>query len=228
MLIKTDIAGHDFNLALLEYRNTLVDGLASPAQLLMSRNLRSVVPCTKQLLTPKTIHHKRFRQNRIKQQSRQSKYHNRQSKELKPLQIGQPVRAQICGKLWQAGIVKRVDVNPRSYIIETTDGGTYRRNRRHIKTLNQQPQSPDLADHEEDSPEAKTSPAPISPPSLAPVPRVTPIETLPQPINFECSSALRTLPPAPSTSRPAQEEPQNSPYITRSGRLVKPIQRLDM
>ncbi|KAK2711793.1 hypothetical protein QYM36_012798 [Artemia franciscana] len=41
-------------------------------------------------------------------------------------------------------------------------------------------------------------------------------------------SALRTLPPAPSTSRPAQEEPQNSPYITRSGRLLKPIQRLDM
>ncbi|KAK2713107.1 hypothetical protein QYM36_011715 [Artemia franciscana] len=121
-----------------------------------------------------------------------------------------------------------VDVNPRSYIIETTDGGTYRRNRRHIKTLNQQPQSPDLADHEEDSPEAETSPAPISPPSIAPVPPVKPIETHPQPKNFECSSALRTLPPAPSTSRPAQEELQNSPYITRSGRLVKPIQRLDM
>ncbi|KAK2722616.1 hypothetical protein QYM36_002972 [Artemia franciscana] len=121
-----------------------------------------------------------------------------------------------------------VDVNPRSYIIETTNGGTYQRNRQHIKTLNQQPQSPDLADHEEDSPEAKTSPAPISPPSIAPVPPVTPIETLPQPINFECSSTLRTLPPASSTSRPAQEEPQNSPYITRSGRLVKPIQRMDM
>ncbi|KAK2720687.1 hypothetical protein QYM36_004541 [Artemia franciscana] len=90
-----------------------------------------------------------------------------------------------------------VDVNPRSYIIETTDGGTYRRNRQHTKTLNQQPQSPDLADHEEDSPEAETSPAPISPSSIAPVPPVTPIETLLRPINIECSSALRTLPPAP-------------------------------
>ena len=142
------------------------------------------------------------------------------------MQIGQPVQAQICGKLWQAGIVKRVDTNPRSYIIETTKGGTYQHNRQHIKTMNHQPQSPDLANHEEDSPEAKTSPAPISPSSIAPVPPVTPIETLPQPINYKCSSELCTLPS--STIHPTQEGPQNSPYITHSGQLVKPIQRLDM
>ena len=106
MLIKIDITGHDFNLALLKHRNTLVDDLASSSQLLMSRNLRSAIPCIKLLLTPKTICHKQFQQNWIKQQSRQSKYHDRQSKEQKPLQIGQPVQAQICGKFWQARIIK--------------------------------------------------------------------------------------------------------------------------
>ena len=42
-------------LSILKYRTTPVDGLASPAQLLMGRQLRSVLPTTSKHLEPKTI-----------------------------------------------------------------------------------------------------------------------------------------------------------------------------
>ena len=228
ILSKTDIAGNDFELALLEYRNTPVDGLASPSQLLMSRNLRSIVPCTKELLAPKTINHKQFRQNRMKQQSRQSKYYDRQSKQLKPLQIGQPVQAQIHGKLWQAGIVKRADVNPRSYIVETNDGATYRRNRRHIKIVCQQPQSPDATTTEEiphtDTP---TTPLSLSETMPTPVPR-TPDENRLKPFTRVHSPTFNRPIPVPSTSHVTHTELHDTPYITRTGRAVNPVQRLNL
>ena len=47
ILRKTNIAVNNFELMLLEYRDTQVDGLASLFQLLMSRNFRSIVLCTK-------------------------------------------------------------------------------------------------------------------------------------------------------------------------------------
>ena len=66
ILTKTDLTGDNFKLAMLKYRNTPVDGLASPVQMLMSRNLRSIVPCTGELLSPKIVHHGEFVQNREK------------------------------------------------------------------------------------------------------------------------------------------------------------------
>lgn len=42
-------------LSLLEYRNTPVDGLKSPAQLLMSRRLRSILPSTEKQLQPELV-----------------------------------------------------------------------------------------------------------------------------------------------------------------------------
>ena len=50
---KTD--ERDPHLSLLEYRNTMINGISSPAQLCMSRRLRSVLPCTPEQLAPKMI-----------------------------------------------------------------------------------------------------------------------------------------------------------------------------
>ena len=47
--------GSNALLSILEYRTTPVDGLVSPAQLLMGRQLRSVLPTTSKHLEPKTI-----------------------------------------------------------------------------------------------------------------------------------------------------------------------------
>jgi len=54
-------------LAMLEYRNTPVDGLASPAQLLMSRQLRSVLPVLPRHLNSKVIPPSSFQQARERQ-----------------------------------------------------------------------------------------------------------------------------------------------------------------
>ncbi len=54
MIKKSD----DPYLGLLEYRNTPIDDIASPAQLLMSRRLRSLIQCTNELLKPSVCHHK--------------------------------------------------------------------------------------------------------------------------------------------------------------------------
>ena len=54
LLRKADDAGNDPNIALLEYRNAPITGMQeSPAQLLMSRMLKSKLPRTTALLRPK-------------------------------------------------------------------------------------------------------------------------------------------------------------------------------
>lgn len=52
ILTKAKEDKKDPYLSLLEYRNTPVDGLKSPAQILMSRRLRSILPTTTQQLRP--------------------------------------------------------------------------------------------------------------------------------------------------------------------------------
>ena len=224
ILTKTDLAGDDFELAMLEYRNTPVDRLASPAQMLMSRNLRSIVPCTGELLSPKIVHHGEFVQNRKKQQSRQRKYHDRQSKELKPLQVGQPIQAQIQGKTWQSGTIVRADKLPRSYIIETNEGGTYRRNRRHIKVLCHSNRSPDAAEaletpHGESMgnphAEALTSSPITAFAALTPPPKTPDLNS--RPTSHDLRPAFHTPIPIPSTSRTTHADLQGDPYSTRSG-----------
>jgi transposase InsO family protein len=55
LLNKANRDGKDPYVSILEYRNTPIDQIGSPAQLLVSRRLRSVVPTTKSLLQPKVI-----------------------------------------------------------------------------------------------------------------------------------------------------------------------------
>ena len=52
ILDKAKAENKDPYLSLLEYRNTPVDNLKSPAQLLMSRRLRSILPATAKHLQP--------------------------------------------------------------------------------------------------------------------------------------------------------------------------------
>ncbi|RXN13424.1 putative protein K02A2.6-like protein [Labeo rohita] len=55
ILTKTKMDKKDPYLSLLEYRNIPVDNFKSPAQLLMSRRLRSILPTTNKPLLPKTL-----------------------------------------------------------------------------------------------------------------------------------------------------------------------------
>lgn len=69
-------------LAFLEYRNTPVDNFKTPSQLLMSRRLRSILPCTHQQLKPKVASCQSTHAKRVLCQNNQKRYYNRSSKPL--------------------------------------------------------------------------------------------------------------------------------------------------
>ena len=75
---------------MLDVRNIPVDGLATPAQLMCSRTLRSVLPCKQEKLKikPRTDDESYIEQ-RQKNQQIQVKYYDQHSRPLKDLHIGE-------------------------------------------------------------------------------------------------------------------------------------------
>lgn len=122
----------DAYISLLEYRNTPVDNFKSPAQLLMSRRLRSTLPSTNQQLQPEAVNHKDGYAKRLQRQEHQKRYFDRAAKPLPPLHCGEPVRLQENGHWKPAEVIQPADT-ARSYHVRTTDGQVYRRNRKHLR-----------------------------------------------------------------------------------------------
>jgi hypothetical protein len=87
-------------LSLLEYRNAPSDALATPAQLLMSRNLRSILPNTSNHLRPSVVHPEFARERMEKKQATQKHYYNQGARELKPLASGKEVHIQTKSGNW--------------------------------------------------------------------------------------------------------------------------------
>ena len=79
------------DLVLLEYRNTPISGMnLTPAQLLMSRRLRSSLPMSQALLKPAVC--ERAKDLLIDRQQKQQKYYNRGTRSLPRLSKGDVVR----------------------------------------------------------------------------------------------------------------------------------------
>lgn len=91
ILDQAKAAGKDPYIALLDYRNTPVDNYRSPAQLLMSRRLRSILPVTKKHLQPEVVSQNIVREQRKICQQHQQQYFNRGTKPLPQLPVGAPV-----------------------------------------------------------------------------------------------------------------------------------------
>ena len=105
-----------------------------PAQRMFGRRTRTLLPTSSSLLKPKV--QEDVKEKLIKQKSKQTKYYNRTSKELPPLQSGEIVRvAPKQGdrerKWFKACVEGQVDI--RSYEVRTEDGKLYKRNRRHLR-----------------------------------------------------------------------------------------------
>lgn len=62
---------------------------------------------------------------------KQKTFHDRSAKSLPKLQKGDKVRVQLFDKLWKPAVITRVH-DDRSYMLQTNDGATYRRNRKFI------------------------------------------------------------------------------------------------
>ena len=74
----------------------------SPAQLLMSRNLRDGLPVTEEVLRPKVA--ELAHQGLLKHQQKYKEYYDKGTRELPKLESGDPVHVRF-GKTWTLGVV---------------------------------------------------------------------------------------------------------------------------
>ena len=121
-------------IALLDYRNTPVsDNLGSPSQRLMGRRTRTLIPTVDKLLRPKTISPTLVHKELQKRKDKQKYYYDKHTKPLSKLKEGEDTLIQLRGRWYPAKITKISQNEPRSYIVTTPQGRTYRRNRRHLR-----------------------------------------------------------------------------------------------
>ena len=182
ILKKSINSNTDVHKALLEWRNAVAPGeTASPAQKLMSRRTRSLLPCSQYMYTPRAIKNvpNQIRESRQKAKS----YYDAHTKPLPKLEMEQSVLVQthphIPHSKWSIGRVLK-QVAPRSYLVEV-DGKRYKRNRIHLRTTNIKSEnddtwrdSPIAEDREQqdnippDAPPAAPVAAPAAAPAVAP------------------------------------------------------------
>ena len=109
LLRKTAKGGDNFHLGLLAVRNTPSQGIgSSPAQRLMNRRTRTLLPTTSTLLEPRSLSTNQEREKLKDVQKRQARYYNAHAKDLPPLHEGDTVRLkpfQVGQKEWKNGVV---------------------------------------------------------------------------------------------------------------------------
>ncbi|KAL5479382.1 hypothetical protein EMCRGX_G022901 [Ephydatia muelleri] len=124
-------------LALLNYRATPFPwcGL-SPAELLFGRQIRTTLPQAVSQLTPDWAHLKQFRIKEQQFKCRQKADYDRRHRTrlLSDLQHNTEVRVATEKKLTKGHVLSKANT-PRSYIIETPDGRTLRRNCHHLMVV---------------------------------------------------------------------------------------------
>ena len=205
ILTKAKQDRRDPYLGLLEYRNTPIDDVGSPAQLLMSRRLISIIPTTDAHLQPKVLEPHKVKEKLRLKQEKQKHYFDQHAKHLPTLEKGDRIRVQV-GSHWKPGVVTEHAGTPRSYRIRTDEGREYRRNRRVLMK----------------SPESSPSATDISPHHESPVVRAN--EYLP---SKEAANQVLPLVEEPTTTSQEQEEIYSSgeeilePHKTASGRTVR-------
>ena len=134
MMTKTCETKTDPYLALLEMRNLPSEGInSSPAQRLMGRRTRTMLPIHGKLLKPE-VPQQTVRKLQERKEKQKNCY-NRAARDLPPLQMNAPaLMAPKPGQQrWRPSVVVGHRSN-RSYEVKTGDGRIYRRNRRHLRT----------------------------------------------------------------------------------------------
>ncbi|XP_028165312.1 uncharacterized protein K02A2.6-like [Ostrinia furnacalis] len=158
LLTKSEESGTDPYLALLQFRNTPRGNLPSPAQLLMSRSLRTQLPTVTKNLKPKTVKFQEYVKTKEENKKKMKDYYDRKTRTLPELQEGDKVYfKKMPDTPWITGTVRSKCDQPRSYTVEGPDGFIGRRNRQHIL---KPPQSPQTVSQEmiKRSPDVDTSP----------------------------------------------------------------------
>ena len=134
LLTKAKLDNKDPYLSLLEYRNTSVYNVGSPAQLSMSRRLNSLLPSTQEQLTPHVIDLDKVIEVMRKKQEMSKEHYDHGTRQLSVLKRSDAVRIQMQGR-WVPGVVIRQAETPRSYVVRGPRGHEYRRNRKHLRKV---------------------------------------------------------------------------------------------
>ena len=144
LLKKAKKAETDPWLAILDHRNTPTEGMTtSPVQRLMSRRTKTLLPTSGKLLKPKVVEGAKKEKEKIK--AKQAQYYNKSAKDLPHLNKGDTVRIQPLKDRKRPWLRPTVQdkVNIRSYTVLTEDGAILRRNRRHLRAIQEVPTQPD-------------------------------------------------------------------------------------
>lgn len=136
LLRKARDSKTDIQLALLDQRKTPTQGMStSPAQRFLNRRTKTLLPTKETLLRPAVPSSEEQQEKMEKKQKTQARYYNRNAKDLPKLRKGDTVRikpSKPSVRVWEkAVVIQRID--NRSYIVETTAGTRYRRNRFHLR-----------------------------------------------------------------------------------------------
>ena len=122
LLRKADESKQDAFLALLEFCNSPISGMdESPAELLMSRKLRTRLPTSKSLLQPQPRSTSQIHHNLLTSQQRQKAFYDRGTQPFSKLHEGEPVRMKR-GREWTPSVVVKKHKAPHLYIVATLDG----------------------------------------------------------------------------------------------------------
>lgn len=119
--------------ALLAYRTTPIKNMIyTPAQLVQSRNLRNDLPMHENNMKPELCVN--VEEQHINKQMKSKEFYDKSAKPRAEFEQNQSVLFRKNEK-WQTGKVIEKHNTPRSYIVEQSDGGVFRRNSRHIRRL---------------------------------------------------------------------------------------------
>ena len=112
------------------YRASVLENGFTPSELLFSRQIRTSLLTLPSKLNPKCVNPETLRKKEVEYRNRQARNFDKRhkAKELSPLHTGDQVWIKDYGE----GIVQQKADTPRSYQVETPDGGIQRRNRRHL------------------------------------------------------------------------------------------------
>lgn len=102
---------------------------------MQNRLLRTKLPISEKLLTSKLNNY--AQEQLLSKSANNKKFYDRTSRKRKDFYVGQPVRMQK-GKIWVEALIVEKCVSPRSYIVRTTEGNTYRRNSIHLRASREQ------------------------------------------------------------------------------------------
>ena len=213
----------DVYLAFLDYRNTPTEAMhTSPAQRMFARRTRTLLPMLPVFLQTEPAAQRETPEQLKSRKNKQARIYNRQSKKLATLQPGDVVRfkkptATNNTQKWTLAKVRKPS-GIRSYIVES-DGATYRRNRRQLRSTpehydddaggDSRQQEPDNTRADNESAQLRAQDV-TSPPRSVPPVAASPRRNEP-PVNVHSPMNVPTSP---------RQSPRDV-TVARSGRLVK-------